>query len=124
MQSSPQPLNQKGRPCCLRFQTQLATLPSKTQPQEHTLSQLLRRIPNTKRNAHLQCSTIDSKHAITGSLDNGEQLRKRTNHNSCYIVTAVVAAIIIFLFVIKRKQSPNVKKLIELKKQMKTKYET
>jgi len=40
------------------------------------------------------------------------------------IVTFAVAAVIVGVFTVKRKQSPNLKKLQELKKQMKSKFET
>lgn len=62
--------------------------------------------------------------AITGSSDNSNNSHNALIIIVVVIITAVIAAIVIFLFAVKRKQSPNVKKLQELKKQMNPKFET
>jgi len=62
--------------------------------------------------------------AVSATSGNGNNSDNSLIIIVAVIVTGAVAAVIIYLFVIKRKQSPNVKKLQELKKQMKPQFET
>ncbi len=62
--------------------------------------------------------------ALTGGTSSGNNSGNTLIIVVALVVTAAVVVVVVGLFVVKRRQSPSVKKLQALKKQMKPQFDT